>query len=165
MALKISSADIAHKSDVGGVALGLEGDAAVTEAAGRILAGARAARPEARIEGLVVAPMRRGGVELFVGVLRDPNAEPDAPLTPLAGVTEVPALLEGFTSAGGPLPRLHVDGDLSGLPVEVSTSGYRVVMEALTNIRQHAPRARAVRAREAWSPASWRSRGPRRSRP
>ena len=72
VALKIASVDIAHKSDVGGVALGLEGDAAVTEAAGRILAGARAARPEARIEGLVVAPMRRGGVELFVGVLRDP---------------------------------------------------------------------------------------------
>ncbi|WP_043358611.1 acetate--CoA ligase family protein [Belnapia sp. F-4-1] len=69
--LKIASPDIAHKSDVGGVALGLEGDA-VAEAAGRILASARAARPEARIEGVVVAPMRRGGVELFVGVLRDP---------------------------------------------------------------------------------------------
>ncbi|MBL6078370.1 acetate--CoA ligase family protein [Belnapia sp. T18] len=70
--LKIASPDIAHKSDVGGVALGLEGDAAVAEAASRILANARAARPEARIEGVAVAPMRRGGVELFVGVLRDP---------------------------------------------------------------------------------------------
>jgi signal transduction histidine kinase len=86
-----------------------------------------------------MASMRR-----MVGVLRDPNAEPDAPLTPLAGVAEIGPLLESFTSAGGPLARLHIDGELDGLPVEVSTSAYRVVMEALTNIRQHATRARVV---------------------
>jgi signal transduction histidine kinase len=86
-----------------------------------------------------MASMRR-----MVGVLRDPNAEPDAPLTPLAGVAELGPMLESFTAAGGPLARLHIDGDLTGLPVEVSTSAYRVVMEALTNIRQHASNARVV---------------------
>jgi signal transduction histidine kinase len=86
-----------------------------------------------------LASMRR-----MVGVLRDPQARPDAPLAPIAGVPEMAALVEQFSAAGGPLARLHVDGDVHGLPVEVSTSAYRVVMEALTNIRQHAPDARVA---------------------
>jgi signal transduction histidine kinase len=86
-----------------------------------------------------MASMRR-----MVGVLRDPQARPDAPLAPIAGVLELPVLLEQFSKAGGPLARLHVDGDVHGLPVEVSTSAYRVVMEALTNIRQHADGARVA---------------------
>jgi signal transduction histidine kinase len=86
-----------------------------------------------------MASMRR-----MVGVLRDPQAKPDAPLAPLAGVEQLGPLLEQFTSAGGALARLHVDGEVTGLPVEVSTSAYRVVMEALTNIRQHAAGARVA---------------------
>ena len=81
-----------------------------------------------------MASMRR-----MVGVLRDPQARPDAPLAPIAGVRRA-GRAGGAASpaAGGPLARLHVDGDVHGLPVEVSTSAYRVVMEALTNMRQHA---------------------------
>ena len=86
-----------------------------------------------------MASMRR-----MVGVLRDPEARPDAPLAPIAGVPELPVLVEQFSAAGGPLARLHVDGEVHGLPVEVSTSAYRVVMEALTNIRQHAESARVA---------------------
>ncbi|RZU48445.1 signal transduction histidine kinase [Krasilnikovia cinnamomea] len=89
-----------------------------------------------------MASMRR-----MVGVLRDPDAHPDAPLAPLAGVHELGPLLEQFSSSGGTLARLHVDGDIGGLPVEVSTSAYRVVMEALTNIRQH---ARGARVADVW---------------
>jgi signal transduction histidine kinase len=83
-----------------------------------------------------MASMRR-----MVGVLRDPSSSPDAPLAPIAGLPELPVLLDQFNSAGGPTARIHVDGDAEGLPVEVSTSAYRVVMEALTNVRQHAPAA------------------------
>jgi signal transduction histidine kinase len=86
-----------------------------------------------------MASMRR-----MVGVLRDPQARPGAPLAPIAGVAELPVLLEQFTGAGGAIARLHVDGSTDGLPVEVSTSAYRVVMEALTNVRQHAPSARVA---------------------
>jgi signal transduction histidine kinase len=86
-----------------------------------------------------MASMRR-----MVGVLRDPESKPDAPLAPVAGVYDLPALIEQFTAAGGPLGRLHVDGPVDGVPVEVSTSAYRVVMEALTNIRQHASGARVA---------------------
>ncbi|MEU4476126.1 histidine kinase [Micromonospora sp. NPDC023888] len=86
-----------------------------------------------------MASMRR-----MVGILRNPDAPPDAPLAPLAGVTELPPLLAGFNGTASAPARLHVDGDLNGLPVEVSTSAYRVVMEGLTNTRQHAPDARRV---------------------
>jgi acyl-CoA synthetase (NDP forming) len=66
--LKIASDDIAHKSDIGGVALNLEGDAAVGDAFRRIMAAAPAG---ARVDGALVAPMRSGGLELFVGCTRD----------------------------------------------------------------------------------------------
>ncbi|XVV09153.1 sensor histidine kinase [Actinoplanes sp. CA-131856] len=86
-----------------------------------------------------MASMRR-----MVGVLRDPSSSPDAPLAPVAGLGELPVLLDQFNSAGGATARIHVDGDAEGLPVEVSTSAYRVVMEALTNVRQHAPAAQVA---------------------
>ncbi|WP_410813683.1 sensor histidine kinase [Micromonospora sp. 067-2] len=86
-----------------------------------------------------MASMRR-----MVGILRNPDAPPDAPLAPLAGVTELEPLLTGFNGTARAPARLDVDGDLDGLPVEVSTSAYRVVMEGLTNTRQHAPDARSV---------------------
>jgi signal transduction histidine kinase len=86
-----------------------------------------------------MASMRR-----MVGVLRDPSSKPDAPLAPVAGVHDLGPLLEQFTAAGGPAGRLHLDGTVDGIPVEVSTSAYRVVMEALTNVRQHAAGARVA---------------------
>jgi acetate---CoA ligase (ADP-forming) len=68
VALKIASDDIAHKSDIGGVALNVQGDAAIGEAFGRIMGAAPA---QARVDGVLVAPMRTGGIELFVGCTRD----------------------------------------------------------------------------------------------
>ncbi|MEH1165316.1 histidine kinase [Micromonospora sp. CPCC 205539] len=80
----------------------------------------------------------------MVGILRNPDAPPEAPLAPLAGVADLAPLLSGHNESAGSPARLHVDGPLDGLPVEVSTSAYRVVMEGLTNTRQHAPDARSV---------------------
>jgi acetate---CoA ligase (ADP-forming) len=71
--LKIASDDIAHKSDIGGVALNLEGDAAVADAFRRIMA---VAPTGARVDGVLVAPMRSDGLELFVGCTRDPQWGP-----------------------------------------------------------------------------------------
>ncbi len=70
--LKILSADIPHKTEVGGVALDLADDAAVRRAYARILADAAGHAPAARIDGVLVAPMARDGTELIVGVSRDP---------------------------------------------------------------------------------------------
>ncbi len=74
--LKIASPDIPHKTEVGGVALQLSGDEAVAGAYADIRARVAAARPEARIDGVIVSPMRSAGVELFVGTLKDPQWGP-----------------------------------------------------------------------------------------
>ena len=72
VALKIASPDIAHKSDMGGVALGLADEAAVRAAFARIMDNAKKNAPQARIDGVMVSPMVEGGVETIVGVTRDP---------------------------------------------------------------------------------------------
>ena len=69
--LKIASQDIAHKTEVGGVALDLRDDDAVRQAYDRIMANVRQHAPQARVDGVLVAPMLGGGVELIAGVSRD----------------------------------------------------------------------------------------------
>jgi acetyltransferase len=73
VALKIRSPDITHKSDVGGVALGLNNADEVREAVEAMLARVQAARPEAGIEGILVQRMinRPGAVELLAGLSDD----------------------------------------------------------------------------------------------
>lgn len=75
-ALKIASADIAHKTEVGGVALGISGQARVSEAYEKILTSTRCHAPAARIDGVLVSPMRKGGIELLVGTVSDPQWGP-----------------------------------------------------------------------------------------
>ena len=73
VALKIASPDIAHKSDIGAVLLNVDGDDAVAAGHDRIIEAARLKAPGARIDGVLVAPMRERGIELIVGVARDPQ--------------------------------------------------------------------------------------------
>ncbi|HVR50616.1 MAG TPA: acetate--CoA ligase family protein [Pseudorhodoferax sp.] len=72
VALKIESPDIAHKTEVGGVLLQLDDEAAVRAGVARLLANAAQHAPQARIAGVLVQPMAAGHVELVVGVQRDP---------------------------------------------------------------------------------------------
>ena len=74
VALKIRSRDITHKTDVGGVALGLGDAGAVRAAAAALLARVRAARPTARLDGFLVQRMvhRPGALELLAGLADDP---------------------------------------------------------------------------------------------
>lgn len=73
---KIASEDITHKSDIGGVRLNLAGAESVAEAFDQITANARDACPDARIDGVLLSPMEKGGVECIVGVQRDPSFGP-----------------------------------------------------------------------------------------
>jgi len=68
----------------------------------------------------------------------------DAPVAPLAGVGDLHELIDGFNSAGTISAALHVEGPVDDLPVEIGSSAYRVVMEALTNVRRHANKASRV---------------------
>lgn len=83
-----------------------------------------------------MASMRR-----MVGVLRDGKSEQ---LAPLAGVADLQPLLDQFNSSTEMTAVLYIDGSVDGLPVEISTSAYRVVMEALTNAQRHASGASTV---------------------
>jgi acetate---CoA ligase (ADP-forming) subunit beta len=71
--MKIASPDITHKSDVGGVKVGLESKKEVREAFESMMEAVRAKQPEARIEGVAVQHMAPAGTEVIVGVSKDPQ--------------------------------------------------------------------------------------------
>ena len=72
LAMKVVSKDILHKSDAGGVKLNLVGDAALRDAFQAIHSNAQAYDPNAQVEGVLVTPMAEKGVEVIIGMLRDP---------------------------------------------------------------------------------------------
>lgn len=76
VAIKIDSPDIEHKTDAGGVELGLRDAADAAAAARRVLERVRAARPGARIDGLVASTMQAGLAEAILGYRRDPQVGP-----------------------------------------------------------------------------------------
>jgi acetate---CoA ligase (ADP-forming) len=103
VAMKICSADIAHKSDAGGVALGVPPERAAETYTG-LIAAVAASRPGAVIRGVLVSPIRTGGQELLVGVTVDP--------------TFGPVLAVGL---GGVWVEALADLSLRVLPVDVTT--------------------------------------------
>ena len=76
VALKVQSPDILHKTEAGAVMLGLSGDAAVRDGYRTVLTRARSAHPDARIDGVLVQAIARRGVEMILGVTRDPDFGP-----------------------------------------------------------------------------------------
>ena len=76
--MKIVSPDILHKSEIGGVLLGVADLAAVRDGYDLLLARAKRAAPAARIEGVLVAKQLQGGVECILGIHRDPVFGPIA---------------------------------------------------------------------------------------
>ena len=75
VAVKLVSPEILHKSDIGGVRLGVTGDDSVREAFTAVVAVAHAV-PGASVDGALITPMRTGGFELLAGVVRDPQWGP-----------------------------------------------------------------------------------------
>jgi acetyltransferase len=74
--LKVESRQITHKSDVGGVALKLTSPAEVREAFMRMHQQVSAKAPDAKIEGIIVQRMTDAGVEMILGIKRDPMFGP-----------------------------------------------------------------------------------------
>lgn len=70
--MKIASPDIRHKTEIGGVLLDINGAAAASDGYRKLIERAAAARPDARIDGVIVAGMVSGGVETVMGVVSDP---------------------------------------------------------------------------------------------
>ncbi len=74
--LKISSPDVIHKSDSGGVKLGLANAAQVGKAYNEIISSIKKTYPKAEIQGVSVQPMAPPGVEVIVGMSKDPQFGP-----------------------------------------------------------------------------------------
>ena len=76
--LKVASPDISHKSDVGGVLLNLQTPEEVAAGFETVIQRARAARPQATIEGVHIQRMVPPGQDVIAGVVRDPQFGPVA---------------------------------------------------------------------------------------
>ena len=72
LVLKIVSPDIAHKTEVGGVVVGVRSEAQLADEYDSLLARVAQKAPQARIAGVLVAQMAQGGVELILGTKKDP---------------------------------------------------------------------------------------------
>jgi acyl-CoA synthetase (NDP forming) len=74
--LKITSPDIIHKSDAGGIKLNLRTSRQVEKAYDEILANCKSKYPEADIHGMSVQKAVQSGTELIIGMFRDPQFGP-----------------------------------------------------------------------------------------
>jgi acyl-CoA synthetase (NDP forming) len=117
VAIKIDSPDIEHKTEVGGVELGLRDAQDAAAAAKRVLQRVRAARPQARIDGVVAATMQQGLGEAILGYRVDPQVGP--------------LVLVG---AGGTLAELYRDFALRLAPVTLEQA-----REMVAEVRGFAP--------------------------
>jgi acyl-CoA synthetase (NDP forming) len=72
LACKIASPSILHKTEIGGVILGLEGAEAAGDAFALLMERAAKAAPDAKIEGVLISPMIEGGIECILGAKNDP---------------------------------------------------------------------------------------------
>jgi acetyltransferase len=124
--VKVDSADVAHKSDVGGVRLGCGDAAAVRRAFDEVLAEVGRSAPAAKLEGVLVQPMVAGGVEMIVGVKSDPVLGP--------------AVVCGF---GGVLVEVMRDVAVRVPPIDLRDAG------AMLAELRGAPLLRGVRGRPA----------------
>jgi len=97
---KICSRDILHKTEIGGVQVGVRDNAELATAAERLMANARQAAPDARIDGILVQRMEDRLLELMLGYRHDPLVGPIVML-----------------SAGGITAELHRDVSLRPAPV------------------------------------------------
>ncbi len=74
--LKIESPDIAHKTEAGGVLLGLKDAAAVMDGYEQVVSNARRYNPQAEISGVLVQEMMSGGREMILGMSQDSDFGP-----------------------------------------------------------------------------------------
>jgi acyl-CoA synthetase (NDP forming) len=71
--LEVVSADILHKTDIGGIYVNLKSPSEVRAHYRMILENVRKRRPDAKVEGIMVREMAPSGIEVIVGGIRDPQ--------------------------------------------------------------------------------------------
>jgi acetyl-CoA synthetase (ADP-forming) len=120
--LKIVSPDIVHKSDSGGVMLGVADTAAARAGYETIVANARRAVPGAAIDGVSVQTMFEGRLELIVGARRDPQF---GPIVVIGAGGVLVELLTDRAIASAPLAPADARALLATLAIWPVLAGYR----------------------------------------
>ncbi len=132
LALKIASSEIAHKTEIGGVLLGVEGPDGAAAAFETLMTRAREGAPQARIDGVLVSPLVEGGVECILGAKIDPVFGPVV-LFGLGGVfTEVLKDVAFRRAPFGPETALEMIEEIKGSGILKGLRGREPVdLEAL----------------------------------
>jgi acetyl-CoA synthetase len=133
--LKVESRDLPHKSEVGGVCLNLRDAQQLHEAFEQMMARVRAAAPQARIDGAIVAPMLTGKLEILVGGRNDAQF---GPLVTVGMGGVLVELLQDVATAPAPVNPAQAAAMLRGLKAARLLAGFRgqpaVDVEALAEI-------------------------------
>lgn len=125
--LKVASADISHKTDVGGVLLNLADVKSVRGGYLNILAQAQAAVPGAKLTGVYVQEMVPQGQEVIIGAVRDPQFGPIVMFG--SGGTEVEGLKD-LAFGLAPLTELEIETMLKRTWAGRKLGGYRNIQPA-----------------------------------
>ncbi|SDP39283.1 acetate--CoA ligase family protein [Desulforhopalus singaporensis] len=147
--MKIASADIAHKSDIGGVELQLTDETAVRKAFDRIMSNGATHAPQAAIDGVLVQRMLSPGLEVIIGVNNDPQFGP-AVLVGLGGVFV--EIFKDTVLIPAPFSKEEALRMLSGLKALPLFQGYRgkaeldidALADAVANVSRLAAEQRDV---------------------
>lgn len=121
VAIKAVSAAIVHKSDIGGVRLGVQGDDAVRVACRGIVDAARAAGVAA-LDGFLVTEMWRADAELILGIQNDPEF---GPLVMVGAGGVLVELMKDVQLAPAPLSHAAARAMLDGLRSRALLTGFR----------------------------------------
>jgi acetate---CoA ligase (ADP-forming) len=122
LVLKIQSRDIPHKSEVGGVRVGITSKGEAWAAYGALLDGARQHRPDAEIQGVLVGPMAKKGVEIIVGTMLDATFGPMI-MVGLGGITT--ELFKDVIYRPAPVSAAEAAGMLRELKAAPLLNGFR----------------------------------------
>ncbi|MFD9062642.1 sensor histidine kinase [Kitasatospora purpeofusca] len=115
--------------------------------AGTVLAAFDPVRAAALFERIEQAGLQAlASLDRTVHLLRSEDGD-GAERTPQPGLAELVELTARFTDSGDVVVRLDAPAEEPTVPREVAATAYRIVVEALTNVRRHAPAARVVDVR------------------
>ncbi len=120
--MKIDSADLPHKTEVGGIALGLESPEAVRKEFDAMMARVKAAKPDARLDGVLLQRMAPKGLEIVVGAKQDGGFGPLV-VVGLGGV--LVELMKDSVAAPAPVTAAQAEVMLRRLKAAQALDGFR----------------------------------------
>jgi succinyl-CoA synthetase beta subunit len=127
LVMKIQSPDIPHKSEVGGVRVNIAAKGEAFTAFRELLDNAQRHRPQAAIQGVLVAPMAKKGIEIIVGTLLDATFGPMV-MVGLGGVTT--ELFRDVIYRPAPVSPVEASAMLSELKAAPLLQGFRGAAKA-----------------------------------